>query len=184
MFGMKRITIAQHERGLLFRNRSFVAVLEPGVRWIFDPLRRTEVQVYDLTVPEFEHPASTSSLEAAGGAIRRIFRSSRSTIGRSACRLQERSISRALLAPGKSQLYWRGPMEVRGRESRFLRRIRASSGTGQGARAREAAAGRAGGGRGDCGRGAGYRGRTAHRGWRVLKILSPVCTRSGSTSAR
>ena len=30
MFGMKRITIAQHERGLLFRNRSFEAVLEPG----------------------------------------------------------------------------------------------------------------------------------------------------------
>ena len=54
MLGMKRVTIAQHERGLLFRNRSFVAVLEPGVRWIFDPLRRTEIEVRDLTVPEFE----------------------------------------------------------------------------------------------------------------------------------
>jgi len=27
MLGLKRITIAQHERGLLFRNRSFVAFL-------------------------------------------------------------------------------------------------------------------------------------------------------------
>src|SRR6267154_503775 len=69
MFGMKRITIAQHERGLLFRNRSFVAVLEPGVRWIFDPLRRSEVQICDLTVPEFEHPRVDFLLEAAGGAI-------------------------------------------------------------------------------------------------------------------
>src|SRR5271156_24130 len=69
MLGMKRITIAQHERGLLFRNRSFVAVLEPGVRWIFDPLRRTDVQVCDLTVPEFEHPRVDFLLEAAGTAM-------------------------------------------------------------------------------------------------------------------
>lgn len=31
MFGLKRITIAAHERGLVFRNRSFNTVLEPGV---------------------------------------------------------------------------------------------------------------------------------------------------------
>ncbi len=55
MFGMKRVTIAQHERGLKFRNRSFVAVLEPGIYQIFDPLKRTEVKIYDLTVAEFEY---------------------------------------------------------------------------------------------------------------------------------
>lgn len=62
MLGIKRITIAQHERGLLFRHRSFKAVLEPGVHWSFDPLKRTEVQVYDLTVPEFVHAPSMSCL--------------------------------------------------------------------------------------------------------------------------
>ena len=69
MFGMKRITIAQHERGLLFRNRSFEAVLEPGVRWRFDPLGRTETQVFDLAVPEFEHPRVDFLLEAGSGSI-------------------------------------------------------------------------------------------------------------------
>ena len=55
MLGFKRVTIAQHERGLVFRNRSFKTILEPGVYWIFNPLKRVEVQVYDLTVTEFEH---------------------------------------------------------------------------------------------------------------------------------
>ena len=55
MMGIKRITIAQHERGLVFRNRTFETVLEPGVHWLIDPFKRTDVQVYDLAVPEFEH---------------------------------------------------------------------------------------------------------------------------------
>ena len=40
MFGLKRITIARHERGLVFRDRSFKTVFEPGVYWVFDPLGR------------------------------------------------------------------------------------------------------------------------------------------------
>ena len=47
MFGLKRITVARHERALVFRNRSFKTVLEPGLYWMFDPLGRTDVQVYD-----------------------------------------------------------------------------------------------------------------------------------------
>jgi hypothetical protein len=50
MMGFKRITIAQYERGLLFRNRSFEAVMDPGVHWMFDPLNRTEIKVYDIAV--------------------------------------------------------------------------------------------------------------------------------------
>src|SRR6185437_10977336 len=69
VFGLKQITIAQHERGLQFRDRSFNAVLEPGVHWIFDPLRRTAIEVHDLTVPEFEHPRVDFLLEAGGESI-------------------------------------------------------------------------------------------------------------------
>jgi hypothetical protein len=32
-------------RGLLSRNRSFEAVMEPGVHWLFDPLNRCDVKV-------------------------------------------------------------------------------------------------------------------------------------------
>ena len=44
-FGLKggpmmytRIKIKAHERGLLFRENAFLAVLKPGVYWYFDPL--------------------------------------------------------------------------------------------------------------------------------------------------
>ena len=71
MFGFKRVTIAQHERGLVFRERSFETVLEPGVHWMFDPLQRREVQRYDLTVPEFEHARVDFLVKEARAAIER-----------------------------------------------------------------------------------------------------------------
>ena len=56
MLGYKRIVIAQNERGLHFYDRRLIAILEPEIyRW-FDPQNRHEVQRYDLTVAEFEHP--------------------------------------------------------------------------------------------------------------------------------
>ena len=111
MLGLRRITIAQHERGLLFRNRSFVAILEPGVRWVFDPLRRSEIEIRDLTVPEFEHPRIDFLLEAAARSIVAHFL---------VIELQDREVGvvyrngriAGVLAPGKRQLYWRGPTEV------------------------------------------------------------------------
>ena len=112
MFAMKRITIAQHERGLLFRNRSFEAVLEPGVYRIFDPLKRTEVQVYDLTVPEFEHPRVDFLLEEARETVASYFAVIQ--IGNSEVGVvQKNGKVSGVLAPGTRQLYWRGPIEVR-----------------------------------------------------------------------
>jgi regulator of protease activity HflC (stomatin/prohibitin superfamily) len=110
MLGLKRITIAQHERGLKFLNGSFVAVLEPGVHWIFDPLGRTGIQTYDLTVPEFEHPR-VDFLLAAGATLTRHMQ---------VVELHDREVGlvykngniTGVLAPGKRQLYWRGPIEV------------------------------------------------------------------------
>lgn len=112
MFAIKRITIAQHERGLLFRNRSFEAVLEPGVHRIFDPLKRVEVQVYDLTVPEFEHPRVDFLLEEAREIVARYFAVVQ--IGSSEVGVVYKSgkVS-GVLAPSTRQLYWRGPIEVR-----------------------------------------------------------------------
>jgi hypothetical protein len=108
---MRRVTIAQHERGLKFRNRSFKTVLEPGVYRIFDPLSRTEVQVYDLTVPEFDHPRVDFLIKEARATMERYF-----TI----VELGDREVGvvykngrvAGLVAPGKRQLYWRGPIEV------------------------------------------------------------------------
>src|SRR5690606_39614077 len=37
---IKRVTIAQHERALVWRNKQFAGVLEPGKRWIVAPFAR------------------------------------------------------------------------------------------------------------------------------------------------
>ena len=112
MFGMKRVTIAQHERGLKFRNRSFVAVLEPGVYQIFDPLKRTEVKIYDLTVAEFEYARVDFLVQEARATMERYFtivELGDSEVGV----LYKNGRIAGVIAPGKRQLYWRGAVEVR-----------------------------------------------------------------------
>ena len=110
MFVMKRI-IAQHERGLLFRNRSFDALLEPGVHR-FNPFKRTHVQVYDLTVPEFEHPHVDFILKDARATVERHFQIVE-TSDREVGVVYKNGKLAGVLAPGKRQFYWRGPIEVR-----------------------------------------------------------------------
>jgi SPFH domain / Band 7 family len=112
MMGMKRITIAQYERGLLFRNRSFEAVMESGVHWLFDPLNRTEIKVYDVAVAEFEHPRLDVLITEARALIERHLM---------IVELGDREVGLvykngrlvSVLPPGKRQLYWRGPVAVR-----------------------------------------------------------------------
>jgi regulator of protease activity HflC (stomatin/prohibitin superfamily) len=112
MMGMKRITIAQYERGLLFRNRSFEAVMKPGVYWMFDPLNRTEIKVYDVAVAEFDHPRVDVLITEARALIERylmIVELGDREVG--LVYKNDRLVS--VLAPGKRQLYWRGPVMVR-----------------------------------------------------------------------
>jgi regulator of protease activity HflC (stomatin/prohibitin superfamily) len=112
MMGMKRITIAQYERGLLFRNRSFEAVMESGVHWLFDPLNRTEIKVYDVAVAEFEHPRVDVLIAEARALIERhlmIVELGDREVG--LVYKNDRLVS--VLPPGKRQLYWRGPVTVR-----------------------------------------------------------------------
>jgi regulator of protease activity HflC (stomatin/prohibitin superfamily) len=111
MLGFKSITIAQHERGLVFRSGTFSTILEPGVYRIFDPLQRKQIQVYDLAVPEFEHARVDFLVKEARSVIDQYF---------TVVELGEREVGvvikqgkvAGVLAPGKRQLYWREPSEV------------------------------------------------------------------------
>src|SRR5262245_10039584 len=106
----KRLVIAQHERGLKFHDRSFVAILEPGVHRISKS--RTVVQVYDLTTPEFDHAGVDFLLKGAPDTMAKHF---------DVVETGEHEVGVAykngqvawILAPGKRQLYWRGPIVVR-----------------------------------------------------------------------
>ena len=112
MFGLKRLTVAEHERALVFRDRSLERLLTPGVYWLFDPLQRRVVQTYDVTVTEFEHPRLDVLVKAARGILDphlAIVELGDREVG--LVYKNERLVS--VLAPGKRQLYWKGPIDVR-----------------------------------------------------------------------
>jgi regulator of protease activity HflC (stomatin/prohibitin superfamily) len=111
MFGIKRLTIAQHERGLKFRNRSFREVLEPGVYWLFDPLKRTEVQVYDLTVPEFVHARADFLVKEARAIMDRYFEIVELTDREAGVVFRDGRVA-GVVGPGRRKLYWRVPTVV------------------------------------------------------------------------
>lgn len=46
---MKTIVIGSVERGILFQDRQFIKILAPGKYRFLNPLRKTEVEVYDIT---------------------------------------------------------------------------------------------------------------------------------------
>ncbi len=115
-----RIHIAQSERALLWRRGRFVGILEPGVSWVVQPFARIAVQLYDLRVPEFEHPHLDELLEQARTTMERHFQ---------IVELSEREMGvvykngtlAGVLAPGKRQLYWKGPTDVRVQKVRARR---------------------------------------------------------------
>ena len=109
MFAYKRIVIAQHERGLYLKDRSIKTVLAPGVYRILDPLGRVSVEVYNLTVPEFEHPYIDVLVTEQSALCERHFQ---------VIELNEYEVGlvykngklNGVLAPATRQLYWKGPI--------------------------------------------------------------------------
>ncbi|RMH17356.1 MAG: slipin family protein [Acidobacteria bacterium] len=52
----RRIKIRPHERGLLFRDRTFERILNPGRHWLVDPLRRVRVELASVREVDLVHP--------------------------------------------------------------------------------------------------------------------------------
>jgi len=69
---IKRITVAQHERALVWKNKTFAGVLEPGKHWLIAPMSDVQAQLYDLTVPEFEHTRVDFLIKEARATINRL----------------------------------------------------------------------------------------------------------------
>src|SRR5690242_19851843 len=108
----KRLVVAPHERGLYFKDRELVRVLEPGVHWLFDVFGRKQVTVYDVTAPELDAPRLGVALKDRPELAARHFQ---------LVELGDRQVGlvykdgklAGVLPTGKRQLYWRGPVEVR-----------------------------------------------------------------------
>jgi regulator of protease activity HflC (stomatin/prohibitin superfamily) len=109
--GIKRVTIAQHERALVWKDRAFVGVLEPGKQWVVRP-GVVQIERYDLTVPEFEHARVDFLLKESRAIVDKYF--DVVELGEQEAGLVYKNGKVAgLLPPGRRQLYWKGPIEVR-----------------------------------------------------------------------
>ena len=109
---MKRVWIAQHERALVWENKMFSGVLEPGKHWLVKLFGTVEFQVYDLTVPEFEHPRVDFLVKEARSTMENHFHIVELTDSEVGLVYKNGKLS-SVLAPGKRQLYWKGPIEVK-----------------------------------------------------------------------
>lgn len=109
---MKRITVAQHERALVWKNKTFARVLEPGKHWLVAPMSDVQAQLYDLTVPEFEHPRVDFLVKEARDTMEKYFDIVELTDSEAGLVYKNGKLA-GVLAPGKRQLYWKGAMEVK-----------------------------------------------------------------------
>ena len=112
MFGLKRIVIAQHERGVYLKDRSIVKILEPGIYHVFDLLGRVAVEVHNLTVPEFNHPYIDVLVKENRELVEKYFQFIE--LGEYEVGLVYKNGKlNGVLAPGTRQLYWKGIVDVK-----------------------------------------------------------------------
>ncbi|GFE81823.1 hypothetical protein GCM10011487_38230 [Steroidobacter agaridevorans] len=109
---IKRVIIAQHERALVWKNKTFAGVLEPGKHWLIAPFSDVAIQLQDLTVPEFDHPRVDFMLKEAQPLMERYFDIVELTDNEAGLVYKNGKLA-GVLAPGKRQLYWKGPIEVK-----------------------------------------------------------------------
>lgn len=55
MFPIKRYRIRSYELGLLFRDDEFHGLVEPGIRWLFDPFGKVRVEIVSRRDPWLAH---------------------------------------------------------------------------------------------------------------------------------
>ena len=111
MFGYKRIVIGDGERGLVFRNRRFERMLEPGVHRMWSLRDRIEVRLADTSIAEYAGKDSDALVAALGERVDQYF--VLADIGSDEVGLVIKNGRLAdLLLPGTRKLYWRGVVSV------------------------------------------------------------------------
>ncbi len=121
-----------------------------------------------LTVPEFQTPARRLPDEgSAAAADGTLLRHRRALTDNEAGLVYKNGKLAGVLAPGKRQLYWKGPIEGEGREDRSHGGSGSARTRGKASRTRKAAAAGTGVGCDQLGRGGRHFGRAADRGRQV-----------------
>lgn len=108
----KRFIVKKNERGLLFAEGDFQAILEPGLYRRLDPLNRLSLELFSLNAPLFEHRLAGYLRKSEPQLVERYFE--RMDLGEHEVGLRyEDGVLLEILPPGTQRLYWKGQTEQR-----------------------------------------------------------------------
>ena len=111
MWVVRKFIVRKNERGLLFKNGDFVDFLMPGTYRYFDPFKKIQVELYDLSVPEFSHRLADFFIKAYAEAVARHF--TVIELGAQQIALVSKNGRLAdILPPSTRALYWKGIVEI------------------------------------------------------------------------
>jgi regulator of protease activity HflC (stomatin/prohibitin superfamily) len=108
---IRQFIVHKNERGLLFKNGDFTDFLMPGTYNYFDPFKKIQIEIYDLSVPEFQHSWSDFILKECADAVESHF----SIIELSAQQLAlifKNGILADILPPSTRTIYWKGIIDI------------------------------------------------------------------------
>lgn len=109
---LKRFTVKKNERGLLYSEGDFVAILEPGSHRHFDLHNRLSVETFSLDRPLFEHRLAGYLRQSEPALVEQYFTSMDVGSDEVGLRYEDGQLVE-ILAPGTRRLYWKGQVEQR-----------------------------------------------------------------------
>ena len=112
MLFIREFTVRKHERGILLRNGDFERLLAPAVYRFFDPHGRIEVERFDLTQPQFEHPLCDYFMRWQPEAVDDLFLRVETGAGEIAV-IYRNSHPWTFVPPERRALFWKGVVHVK-----------------------------------------------------------------------
>ncbi|KOR32045.1 SPFH domain / Band 7 family protein [Achromatium sp. WMS3] len=112
MLMFKNFLVRQNERGLLFKKGDFQKFLDPGKHLYFDPLNQLNIEISDLSQPEFTHRLQEFLLVSQSNTMQQYFTLADLNATQVGL-LYKNGHLVDILPPNTRSLYWRGIVEIK-----------------------------------------------------------------------
>lgn len=112
MLVFRKFIVRKNERGLLFKDGDFMQFLTPGTYHYVDLLGKITVEVYDLSVPEFQHRLLDFFLKQYAEEVARYFTVVELTTHQVALVYKNSRLAN-ILPPASRTVYWQGIVDIK-----------------------------------------------------------------------
>ena len=112
MLIVSKLIVKKNECGMLFKNGDFIRFLDAGTYHYVDPLHKITVEVFDLSVPEFEHRLTDLLIKRYADEMAKRFDFVELNATQVALVYKNARLA-YVLAPSTRTLFWKGLVDVR-----------------------------------------------------------------------